>query len=83
MRPSASGHAGGCPPAAVARAASASNSVTPRIGFVKNEPALTESGSSGSTTMPLARRRPSTASRCSPSGARLPRSTSSARASSA
>ena len=39
-----------------------------RIGLVKNEPALTESGSPGSITMPLPRRRPSTASRTSASG---------------
>ena len=32
-----------------------------RIGLVKNEPALTESGSAGSITMPLPRRSPSTA----------------------
>ena len=54
-----------------------------RIGFVKNEPALTESGSAGSITMPLRRRRASTASRTSPSGALPPIGTSSARASSA
>ena len=49
---------------------------------MKNEPALTESGSPGSITIPLPRRRPSTAARTSASGARPPTGTSSARASS-
>ena len=43
-----------------------------RTGLVKNEPALTESGSAASTTMPLPRRSASTASRTSASGARSP-----------
>ena len=42
---------------------------------MKNEPALTESGSAGSTTMPLPRRSPSTASRTAAAGALAPRST--------
>ena len=46
-------------------------------------PALTESGSSGSITMPLPRRSSSTASRTSASGALPPTGTSSRRASSA
>ena len=50
---------------------------------MKNEPALTESGSAGSMTMPLRRRSPSTASRTSASGALPPTGTPSARASSA
>ena len=75
-RPSASGQLGGEP-------GIAANASSGRIGFVKNEPALTESGSPGSTTMPLPRRRESTAARTSASGARPPTGTSSARASSA
>ena len=54
-----------------------------RIGLVKNEPALTESGSAGSITMPLPRRSASTASRTSASGAPPPTGTPSVRASSA
>ena len=55
----------------------------PSTGLVKNEPAETESGSAGSITMPLPRRRPSTAPRTSASGAVSPSATPSARASSA
>ena len=47
------------------------------------EPALRESGSAGSQTIPLLRRSPSTASRTSASGAGCPISTPRVRASSA
>ena len=50
---------------------------------MKKEPALTESGSAGSMTMPLPRRSSSTASRTSASGAVPPTGTPSRRASSA
>ena len=79
-RPSGSGKRGG---RSGARRSSASNSGSGRIGLVKNEPAETESGSPGSSTMPLPRRRPSTASRTSASGAPSPGRTPSVRASSA
>ena len=45
---------------------------------MKNDPALTESGSAGSTTIPLARRSPSTASRTAARGGRSPGPTPSA-----
>jgi hypothetical protein len=77
MRPSGSGNAG------APVVASGANSPGSRIGLVKNEPALTESGSSGSITIPLPRRSSSTASRTSVSGAPPPTGTSSLRASSA
>ena len=86
LRPSASGNAGGATPSprrSATRRSSAANSAASRTGFVKNEPALTESGSSGSMTMPLPRRSASTASRTSASGARSPSATPSRRASSA
>ena len=47
------------------RAASAASVAASTIGFVKNEPALRDSGSSGSTTMPLPRRSSITVSRTS------------------
>ena len=52
---------------------SAAKASPSRTGFVKNEPAETVSGSSGSRTMPLPRRSASTASRTAASGARSPR----------
>src|SRR6185437_4332125 len=52
-------------------------------GLRKNEPTLLVSGSPGSSTIPLPRRRPRTAERTSASGARPPSGTPSARASSA
>src|SRR3954447_5404089 len=85
-RPSASGNAGGAAPSprrSATRRSSAANDSASRIGFVKKDPALTESGSAGSITMPFPRRSASTAERTSPSGARSPSSTPSARASSA
>ena len=85
-RPSGSGQRGtrtSSPTNSRARSSSAANAAGSRIGFVKNEPADTESGSPGSTTMPFARRSASTASRTAASGARSPASTPSARASSA
>jgi hypothetical protein len=57
----------------------ATRSVT--IGFVKKEPALTESGSAASSTMPFDARRPSTLSRTREIGTRSPRFTCSASAS--
>ena len=72
-RPSASGQPG------APWAPSAANASGSRIGLVKKEPALTESGSSGATTMPLPRRSSSTAARTSAQrGALADRPTSSA-----
>jgi hypothetical protein len=78
----ASGHAGGALAGAAPRRSAAKRAAS-RTGLVKNEPALTESGSAGSSTMPLPRRSARTASRTAASGARPPSSTPSARASSA
>ena len=71
-RPSGSGKRGGRPCSA-ARSSSAANASSSRIGFVKNEPADTVSGSAGSSTMPLPRRSPSTASRTVGERRSLPR----------
>jgi leader peptidase (prepilin peptidase)/N-methyltransferase len=62
---------------------SSANAAWSRTGLVKKEPALRVSGSVGSSTMPLLRRSASTADLTSPSGARPPSATPSARASSA
>src|SRR3954470_4595052 len=67
-RPSGSGKRGG----RSTRSSSAAKAASDTIGLVKNEPAETESGSSVSSTIPLPRRSPSTASRTSPSGAPSP-----------
>src|SRR6266545_6645202 len=72
-RPSRSGH----------RGAPSGTTAGSTIGLVKNDPALQVSWSSGSSTMPLPRRSPSTASRTASIGARAPLSTPRVRASSA
>ena len=62
------------PGPATARAArsTAANCPASRTGLRKNEPALLVSGSPGSSTIPLPRRRPRTAERTAASGARPP-----------